>query len=449
MIITSYLSSEKMNISKVKEKLEQLPLDELATQTRFIKRRGYKISPIAYVLAFVQMFVNGLHTLEVWASGIAKLTGHLISPQALQNRIQYPQVDFCKQILNQLIIAQLKVCQTKQAYCELLAPFDEVILEDSTCITLPRSAHPFFPGSVNQNGDSASARIQLRMELNSGAYRHIELQGYRDNDQKYAPHIIQDIAAGSLVIRDLGYYVIDVFKRLDEKGVYFLSRYHSQSAIYDQDGARINLAQHLRHLRKKQILVWDEQVLLGYDVKWPVRIIAVKAPAQVEQQRKRKANRDRRAKHSSEYYELLGWTILITNVDADDWTPSQAMEVYGFRWRIEIIFKCWKSNFDCKKLFKQKNALSHPRILISFYLLLVITTLCFVNSYWIAFNKVYQQTGKILSLIKFGKFLKLIQTELFAGLQDEQNIQFLARYFCQTKRKEKSHTEMIYGLNSS
>lgn len=190
------------------------------------------------------------------------------------------------------------------------------------------------------------------MELKSGVYQHLQLQGYRDNDQKHAPHIIKDVTAGSLVIRDLGYYVIDVFKQLDDQGVYFLSRYHSRSAIYDQSGARIDLAQHLRKLRKKQIPVWDEQVRLGYDAKMPVRIIAIKAPLQVEQQRKRKANRDRRAKHSADYYELLGWTILITNVPANYWSPEQALQVYGFRWRIEIIFKCWKSNFDCKKLFK-------------------------------------------------------------------------------------------------
>ncbi|MEL6971724.1 MAG: IS4 family transposase [Bacteroidota bacterium] len=314
---------------------------------------------------------------------------------------------------------------------------------------LTQVCSPFFPGSVNQNGDSASARIQLRMELKSGAYQHLQLQGYRDNDQKYAPHITKNVTAGSLVIRDLGYYVIDVFKQLDDKGVYFLSRYHSRSAIYDQSGARINLAQHLRKLRKNRIPVWDKQVRLGYNAKMPVRIIAIKAPLQVEQQRKRKANRDRRAKHSADYYELLGWTILITNVPAYYWSPEQALQVYGFRWRIEIIFKCWKSNFDCKKLFKQKNSLSHPRILICFYLLLVIVMLCFVHSYWIAFNKVYQQTGKVLSLIKFGRFLKLNHTELFADLQETQTIQFLARYFCQTKRKLKSHTEMIYVLNSS
>ena len=438
-----------MNIAKVKQKLEQLPLDALASQTRFIKRRAFKITPVAYVLAFLEMFVNGFNTLEVWASGIAKLTGHLVSTQGLQNRIQYPQVDFCKRVLTQLIAAQLKVAHTKQACGEFLAAFDEVILEDSTCITLPKSAHPFFPGSVNQNGDSASARIQLRMELNSGNYRQLELQGYRDNDQKYASHIINDITAGSLVIRDLGYYVLSVFKQLDEKGVFFLSRYHSRSAIYDRSGARIDLAKYLRQLRKKQISVWDEQVLLGYDTKLPVRVIAIKAPAQVEQQRKRKANRDRRAKHSAEYYELLGWTILITNVAANCWTPAQALEVYGYRWRIEIVFKCWKTNFNCKTLFKQKNALSHPRILISFYLLLVVIMLAFVHSYWIAFTRVHQQTGRILSMIKFGKFLKLTLTELFADLQDDQTIQFLARYFCQTKRKAKSHTEMIYALNSS
>lgn len=49
-----------------------------------------------------------------------------------------------KEKLEQLITSQLKVHYSQQAYSALLVPFDEVILEDSTCITLPKSAHLFF-----------------------------------------------------------------------------------------------------------------------------------------------------------------------------------------------------------------------------------------------------------------------------------------------------------------
>jgi len=152
------------------------------------------------------------------------------------------------------------------------------------------------------------------MELKTGAYKHIELQSYRDNDQKHAPQIINRVKAEDLVIRDLGYFIIGVFKELDSKEVHFLSRLNSTANIYDeQSGEQIQLAKLLRSLRKKGIQQWDHKVLLGSEQKLPVRVIAIKAPPHVEQQRKRKANRDRRSKRSSDYMELLGWTILITS----------------------------------------------------------------------------------------------------------------------------------------
>jgi IS4 transposase len=42
---------------------------------------------------------------------------------------------------------------------------------------------------------------------------------------------------------------------------------------------------------------------------------------------------------------LLGWAIYITNVPATRLSAQAVAQVYGLRWRIEIIFKAWKSYF--------------------------------------------------------------------------------------------------------
>ena len=80
----------------------------------------------------------------------------------------------------------------------------------------------------------------------------------------------------------------------------------------------------------------------------PVRLVAVPVPESVANQRRRKAknNRDKRCRPSKKSLELLGWQIFITNVDRSVWDTKSAATVYGIRWRIEIIFKTWKSHFQ-------------------------------------------------------------------------------------------------------
>jgi Transposase DDE domain len=46
----------------------------------------------------------------------------------------------------------------------------------------------------------------------------------------------------------------------------------------------------------------------------------------------------------------LDWTILLTNVTAQQLSAQQLLEAYGCRWQIEVLFKSWKSHFQLGKL---------------------------------------------------------------------------------------------------
>ena len=82
------------------------------------------------------------------------------------------------------------------------------------------------------------------------------------------------------------------------------------------------------------------------------------------------------------------------------------LKVYGFRWRIEIIFKCWKSNFQFENLFQKKRSLTPARACISLYLLLVWITMFFVRCFNLMLQLVYEKHQKFLSILKFAKFFK-------------------------------------------
>ena len=83
-----------MNWSKITTKLEEFRLEELSKTTKFIKSSNYKICGLSYVLGFFKMLNSELNTLEVWARHIGELAGNLVSPQALQGKLQFRHIEF-------------------------------------------------------------------------------------------------------------------------------------------------------------------------------------------------------------------------------------------------------------------------------------------------------------------------------------------------------------------
>ena len=107
--------------------------------------------------------------------------------------------------------------------------------------------------------------------------------------------------------------------------------------------------------------------------------------------------RDSKANHSEDYYERLGWCIFITNIPKEMLNSQQIIEVYRLRWRIEIIFKVWKSKFDFQKMF-EKISMKPSRAIITFYLLLTWLTLFLTNLYSYFLIKVFDQTKRFISI---------------------------------------------------
>ncbi len=442
-----------MNISKITTKLALLPIEELSWQSGFVKIESHKIGGLYFVHGFFQMINNGHNTLEKWCEQLYRLSNCLIRKQSLQGKLQFVHVRFCKLLLECVMRQQVLGKATFENGCDLLQSFRRVFIEDSSCVTLPKMLRIFFPGSVNQVGQTSSARIQLRLELNSGHYSHFDLEGYRDNDQKFSPNILKDLLAGDLVIRDLGYWVIGVFRKIDLAGAFFLSRFKYGNTIYEvDDKEQIDLYEALKELDKQGITILDKQVLLGKDDQLPVRLVAIKCSKPVADTRKKKAKKkdSRVQQRSKQYIYLLECTIFVTNVEEQIWEPRHLLKVYGYRWQIEMIFKCWKSKFKFAHLFKNKHSMSPPRAIITFYLLLLYLTCFFVKAYNFFLVAIYKKTNKILSMLKFADYFKQNFQQIILEPEQilAQDLDMLAQYYTQDKRKIKSHLELLYMLNT-
>lgn len=46
---------------------------------------------------------------------------------------------------------------------------------------------------------------------------------------------------------------------------------------------------------------------------------------------------------TAEYSELLGWTLLVTNISLEKYECKAVAVLYRVHWQIELLFKLWKS----------------------------------------------------------------------------------------------------------
>lgn len=444
-----------INSTQISVKLSELPIQKLALTHKFNIHRDVKITPSAYLLGFFMMLSNGQHTLSCWAGEVSCALGKAISKSGLSNKIQYPQVDFVKNLLEEALFHKV-LPDDRDLHSELFSDFGRVFLEDSVCLRLPRVLHEVFPGSHSKMGATATARIQYRMNLQNGAANRVEVQSFRDHDAKFSADILAVLKPDDLVIRDLGYWSLKVFRQIMvDKKAFLLTRKRFGVNVYDEDTHhKIDLHERLKKADRRGIKVVKINVLVGREERVPLRLVAIRVPDNIANERRRKAKKDRnkRTNRSDEYMDMLDWTIFLTNVEDDVWTPEQMLEVYGFRWRIEIVFKAWKSKLNFQKIFKRKQSLTPPRAWITIYLVLLWIVLFFVPMFNYLLVRVYEQTEKFLSILKFAQFFKDHFEALTCDIISQRNVDFWVQTTAKhctydRRRKIQNFCEKLYMLN--
>lgn len=436
-------NGDKFN--QFQEKLGNLDIESMAWEERFfIRKNRNKFTATAFVLSFFKMmqFVHLGSSLEKWAGEIAELCQCSFSKQALTERLGEGAVSFCRRLLDSLLRETLR--EKAILYdSPLFSFFGAVWIEDSSCFSLPRVLASAFPGAHSVSGkDVATARIQLCMDLKRDKCAEISIQSYRDNDQKHAPQIVSRLCPQDLVIRDLGYWSLNAMVAVCKAEAFVLTRYKYGVNLYSSPETLKSMDLHktLQKAKYNQIQLVEIQVFVGLKQRLPLRLIALRVPEKQAQERRRKAKAERntKANHSPEYFDLLDWTLLLTNVPKEVWTPKQAFEAYGFRWRIEIIFKCWKSKIGIQHLFEAKQSMTKHRVYISFYLALAWVIL-YIHPLQVFFHqKIWQKYQRVLSILKF---IDLLQRKAEHFLYDnnlEKSIDWVARHCCYEKRKGRT-----------
>jgi hypothetical protein len=383
--------------SFIEKRLNKISLEKLSKESEFSKRKSKKITAKDFLLGFFLMtHSKESQSYRNWAIKIGWLIKDRVSKQALWKKMGQAQITFLKEVLSSIIEDKIDDLRS-----EKLKMFNNIVVEDSTNIQLDDKLNKEYPGNRNQhnNNETALLKIQAAYNITSRKFIRLDITSFRDNDQGYSPKIVQILQRGDLIIRDLGYFVLRVFQKLNKEGIFFISRMKKGVNVYSKkDEIVIDLA---KMLKKRGRL--DIEVFLGEKERLPVRLIALPVKEEIASERRRKAksNRDRRCKPSKEHLYLLGWEIFITNVGKEILSSTDVAELYFIRWRIEIIFKSWKSYFKIISIPKEANKI---RVESYIYCMLIFITLFQVHFYNYYLSRMKSNTKEI-SLLRLMQFI--------------------------------------------
>ena len=214
------------------------------------------------------------------------LTNKNISGQALWKRLGPEMVELLKELLHKSFQQKYNTFINS----DVLDYFPNVYIQDATHFSLPRAMSSIFPGSYSRYGKSATAKVQAIFNIRRGVFSGFKLASFRDNDQKDSARIIEQLQEKDLVIRDLGYFVLNTFSKIIRKKAFFLSRLKYGVCVLDM---QTDKPLDLNKLLKKKKGAIDMQVKLGKKEKLKCRLVAVPVPQEVANKRKRKARKDK------------------------------------------------------------------------------------------------------------------------------------------------------------
>lgn len=294
--------------------------------------------------------------------------GIKVSRNAIDKRFNASCEEFIKSVLGEVL--RERYSEWLKAYgCGIFSAFNRVRIKDSTKFQIPDSLKDEFPG-MGGCASKAGVSIQFEYDIKSGEILYMEIGKGSANDHEDLEVACLDIQAGDLLIRDLGYFSHEVFRRLSERKACFLSRLDNHSVVViEKTGEKLSFEKLYRRMQKQGLSQTQVTVLIGSRKQLKVRLMLQVVPEQVYEQRmrnyhKRNAcnarikNRKSDSKDPpqirSETKARYHFTLLITNIPDKDLPLEKALPLYRIRWQVELLFKGWKGVYNVDKTSRMK-----------------------------------------------------------------------------------------------
>jgi hypothetical protein len=329
--------------------------------------------------------------------------GVKISKQGIDKRFNERSVEFIKTVFERIFTLRV---QEGGIDSEWLSQFNQVRIKDSTRFDIPEEFHEILPGSGG-SASKAGVCIQYEYDVKGGKILDLTITPSIRPDIKDAKETMLNFEKGDLIIRDLGYFSLEVIEQIQLNQASFISRIDSTTKVYTHKQGRIKELdfEALHRLMLMQGLGRVElPVLIGKIARIPLRLVIELMPDNVYEKRMRainKGNKKKNRRTSKEYAIRARYNLFVTNVKQDILAAGAISTIYKVRWQVELVFKAWKSTFGIDNTRKMKY--------IRWLCLLYMKLLVIVTNWKIIMElrgKLFNETGKMLSTDKCFKTLK-------------------------------------------
>jgi len=406
--------------------LDRKKIRQLAFETGFCKRHSGKISAPDFLVHLCLESVSGTVSYNDLAARVEARSGIAASRQAYWERTDEPCVRFFQSILEHVMLSKCDPHQIRSIKRQ--GRFKRILLQDSTIIKLPLRLFEVFSGVKNAHSAVCNARIQGIYDLLSGRFIHFSIDPYSKNDQAATMEI--PIQPGDLILRDRGYFRIQTVEAHKRAGADSINRYKHPTVLYDPaTGQRINLLELLARNGSVDMLV-----RAGTEPTVGLRLIAIATPEETANLRRMRAKKEMHHPPSRELLKLMSWTIFLTTITDPAATFKEIAALYALRWRIENIFKTWKSYFNFQKLHN----IPEIQLRVLLKARLIIITLSYQKLFVPLFRQLDGTSGKIVSLIKLMRYitqnLELLPQYLNSTAPSPRMLNAVLRYCTYEKR---------------
>lgn len=216
-----------------------------------------------------------------------------------------------------------------------------VRLIDATMVTAP--------GKVGEH----DWRVHLDFDLGTWAVSEIHLTSVQGGES-LARHRFEP---GDLVVADRGYAHRPALVHVTRARAHFVVRWNSSSVpLRRSEQEAFDVLEAVRSLPDAEPGVFDVEIEPDPRAKTPavpVRLVALRkseeAAAEARKKILRKASQQRKTPQP-QTLELASYVLLLTSTSAADFSPEDILQIYRFRWQIELVFKQLKSLLQLDEL---------------------------------------------------------------------------------------------------
>lgn len=213
--------------------------------------------------------------------------------------------------------------------------------------------------TVSQPGSKGTDwRLHVSMNLRLGQVDHLELTDAKGGESlsRFA------FAPSDLVIADRGYAKANGLVAITQADAFFIIRNSRHSVSLEHpDGRPFDYLGALNTLPEGTPGGFEVQVRVTREHAVPCRLVAIrKSEPAAERTRAKILSESRKKGHTTDprTLESAGFMTLLTNLPQERASDAQVLELYRFRWQIEINFKDLKSVLDLDSLPAKDPALA-------------------------------------------------------------------------------------------